>query len=225
MPESSFSQSAGWQTHHHDALHGFLVNLEPLSRTHTRELLAVVPDERIWRFLTSCASTEDSLELYIAEALKDREAGTSVPFVVRWRDSGALVGSTRLKDYSRLHQRVTVGSWFVPAVWGKGANTESKLLLLNLAFDQLGCVRVEFNTDSRNLRSRAALKGLGAVEEGMLRSWGVTREGERRDNVVFSILQQEWPEARRRLLSRLNEIHSSEHRRLIVDGTANQSHS
>jgi RimJ/RimL family protein N-acetyltransferase len=157
--------------------------------------------------------------------LKDREAETSIPFVARWRDSGALVGSTRLKDYSRPHRRVTVGSWFVPAVWGKGANTESKLLLLNLAFDQLGCVRVEFNTDSRNLRSRAALKGLGAVEEGVLRSWGLTREGERRDNVVFSILRQEWPESRRRLLSRLDEICLSEHRRPSVDSTANQSHS
>jgi hypothetical protein len=72
VPKLSCSQSAVWQSHHQHVLHGSLVTLEPLSKAHTRELLAIVSDERIWRFLTSCASTEDSLERYVADALKNR---------------------------------------------------------------------------------------------------------------------------------------------------------
>jgi RimJ/RimL family protein N-acetyltransferase len=169
-------------------------------------LLAIVRDERIWYFLTSRAATCESLERYIAEALERREAGTAIPFVVRWRESGKLVGSTRLKDYSGEHQRAAVGSWFVPAVWGRGVNTESKLLLLSMAFEELACLRVEFNTDSNNLRSQAALRSLGAVEEGTLRSWSVTHRGDRRNNVVFSILREEWPSSKQRLVSRLNTM-------------------
>lgn len=191
----------------HCFVRGSLIILEPLSWSHIGELLPIVADDKIWRFLTSCASNRSSLEQYIAEAVNDREAGTSFPFAVRWQGSSEVVGTTRLKNYSELHQRVKIGSWFTPAVWGKGANTESKLLLLRLAFEQLGCVRVEFETDSRNTRSRNSLTALGAIEEGTLRSWGNTRDGIRRDNVVFSILRNEWPESERRLIARLGEIH------------------
>ncbi|KAA6465240.1 GNAT family N-acetyltransferase [Acidobacteria bacterium AB60] len=204
MPETISPSSAEWFAHSQRALTGNLLTLEPLSWKHASELLAIASDDRIWYFLTSCAMTEDALSNYISDALSDRDAGTAIPFVVRWRQSGKLVGSTRLKYYSSQHQKAMIGSWFVPSVWGKGANPESKLLLLSLAFETLECIRIEFNTDGRNHRSRAALKALGAFEEGTLRSWGATRRGDRRDNVVFSILRQEWPETKQRLLSRLN---------------------
>jgi RimJ/RimL family protein N-acetyltransferase len=89
------------------------------------------------------------------------------------------------------------------SAWGNGANTESKLLLLIHAFETLDCIRIEFHTDSRNLRSRTALEKMGAHEEGILRSCHITRDGLRRDTVVFSILDREWPEAKQKLLSRL----------------------
>lgn len=72
------------------------------------------------------------------------------------------------------------------------------------------CHRVEFNTDSKNIRSQAALAALGAMKEGVLRSWSFTNRGDRRDNVIFSILREDWPESKRRLLHRLKGMRSTE---------------
>jgi RimJ/RimL family protein N-acetyltransferase len=111
---------------------------------------------------------------------------------------------TRLKSLSREHRNAVVGSWLRASAWGTGANTESKLLLLKYAFETLQCIRVEFHTDSRNIRSRAALTKMGVHEEGILRSCHITRDGSRRDTVVFSILDIEWPEIKQNLMMRLN---------------------
>lgn len=114
-----------------------------------------------------------------------------------------MIGMTRLKELSREHRKGTVGSWLAPAAWGSGANTEAKLLLLEYAFESLRCLRIEFHTDARNPRSRAALKKMGVREEGTLRSWLISREGTRRDTVVFSILDSEWPAVKENLRLRL----------------------
>ena len=113
------------------------------------------------------------------------------------------MGLTRLKNLSRQNRNAEVGSWFAPEAWGRGANTESKLLLLEYAFERLHCIRVEFQTDSRNIRSRNALAAIGAIEEGILRSRRITREGSRRDSVFFSILDNEWPLVKRHLTARV----------------------
>lgn len=207
MPES-FALNTVLLSLPQQSLHGRLVSLEPLSQSHANELLPIVSNKAIWQFLTTDASTKVSLDAYIAEALKDRDEGTAAPYVVRCLEMASLVGCTRLKDYSKKHRRVTIGSWFVPAVWGKGPNIESKFLLLTLAFEQIHCERVEFHTDSRNLRSRAALNALGAVEEGVLRSYAETRYGDgcRRDDVVFGLLRGEWSATKQHLLGRLEAI-------------------
>jgi RimJ/RimL family protein N-acetyltransferase len=101
---------------------------------------------------------------------------------------------------------VEIGAtWLTPAVQRTPINTEAKYLLLEHAFDQLECIRVEFKTDARNARSRAALERIGATEEGTLRHHMIMPDGHLRDSVYFSILRTEWPEVRaslERLLSR-----------------------
>ncbi len=184
-------------------LEGRLVRLEPLSRSHEPELAKAAEDERIWRYLTSFAGSRDAMHEYLEALLGDRDAGTALPFVVRERSSGRLVGMTRLKNLSAEHRRAFTGSWLVPSAWGSGANAESKLLLLEYAFESLQCLRIEFHTDSRNARSRAALTRMGAAEEGVLRSYIAMRDGTRRDTVVLSVLAHEWPEVKRRLTERL----------------------
>ncbi len=169
------------------------MRLEPLTLDHERELLEICGDPEIWRFTTSEAQTPASLRMYLENALRDYAAGTALPFVVRLLRTGRLVGLTRLKNISKENRYAEVGSWFAREVWGTGVNTESKLLLLGYAFEQAGLIRVEFQTDGMNVRSQAALRRLGAVEEGVLRSRRINREGERRDSVFFSILDSEWP--------------------------------
>ena len=95
------------------------------------------------------------------------------------------------------------GTYFRPEVRGGPANPESKRLLLDHAFGA-GARRVVFNVDPLNQRSRAAMRKLGAHEEGVARQVGVTWTGRVRDVVVFSIVADEWPAVRESLCARLN---------------------
>jgi RimJ/RimL family protein N-acetyltransferase len=65
---------------------------------------------------------------------------------------------------------------------------------------------VQLNVDAINARSRAAVRKLGAVQEGVLRQDRICWTGRIRDTVVFSILADEWPEVRARLDQRLAEF-------------------
>jgi RimJ/RimL family protein N-acetyltransferase len=104
-----------------------------------------------------------------------------------------VIGSTRFYEIDLNHKHLAIGyTWYIPEVWGTGINTECKLLLLKYAFETLLMNRVEFYIDARNERSRAAVKKLGAKEEGVLREHIILEDGYVRDTVVYSILAKEW---------------------------------
>jgi RimJ/RimL family protein N-acetyltransferase len=116
------------------------------------------------------------------------------------------VGSTRYLTLRPEHAGLEIGStWYRRDLWGTGVNVESKLLLLEHAFERLGCRRVEFKTDARNERSRAALAALPAQFEGVFRKHMLVRGGERRDSAYYSIVDDEWPAVRASLEHRLAE--------------------
>lgn len=112
-------------------LEGRLVQLEPLTSEHAPELLKAGQDERVWAFITLDGRTAEAMDGYVAGLLSDHARGSAVPFAVRARASGQVVGSTRLKNLACPHRSALVGSWYSPAVWGAGVNTEAKLLLLD----------------------------------------------------------------------------------------------
>lgn len=143
------------------------------------------------------------MQSYLDSLFRDYERGAAAPFVVRRLSNGEIVGLTRFKSLSREHRKAVVGSWYGPSAWGTGCNTEAKLLLLGHGFESLRCLRIEFQVDSRNLRSQAALARMGAVEEGTLRSYIITADAYRRDSVIFSVLDNEWPDVKRKLRLRL----------------------
>ena len=106
------------------------------------------------------------MEIYVDGLLRDRLSGTALSFIIRTAADSPVAGFTRLKNISLENRKALVGSWFAPHAWGGGINTEATLLLLEYAFELLNCIRVEFQTDSRNVRSRSALAKMGAIEEG-----------------------------------------------------------
>ena len=201
---TDFAHPARWPTPiPSESVAGRLVRLEPLTLAHSDDMQRAGQHEAIWTYTTSRAMTAEAMRLYIANLLRERDAGTALPFVVRHLVTGHVAGVTRLKNLSRANASALVGSWYSPAVWRTGVNIEAKLLLLSEAFDRLGCIRVEFHTDSQIERSRLSLLRLGATQEGILRSCQLTREGRRRDSVIFSILETEWPTIRQSLQERL----------------------
>ena len=90
-----------------------------------------------------------------------------------------------------------------PSTWDTGANIEAKYLLLRHAFEALGCRPVEFKTDAKNERARAALAAIPAEFEGIHRKHMVVRGGERRDSAWYAVIDDDWPEVKAALERRL----------------------
>jgi len=189
-------------------LEGKVVRLEPLGRRHEEGLFEAAKDERIWRWMPYNASESgDTFHAWLEEALASSEAGTEGAFATVDVHTGRPVGSTRYLALRPEHRVLEIGwTWLSPAYWQTGANVEAKLLMLEHAFEDLGCLRVEFKTDARNERSRAALAALPAQFEGVFRKHMLVRGGERRDSAYYSIIDDEWPEVRMNLRWRLDAI-------------------
>ena len=180
------------------------MRLEPLSLEHAEALLEVGRDGSIWRYLSNdpFERVEDAAA-FIEGALELRDTGEQVPFAVIDLDSGKLAGTTRYMDIRAPHRAMEIGwTWYGVAYQRSHVNTEAKLLLLEHAFEVLGAVRVQLMTDSRNDRSRAAIARIGAREEGVLRCHKTYPDGYVRDSALFALVAADWPEAKKRLLSR-----------------------
>jgi RimJ/RimL family protein N-acetyltransferase len=187
-------------------LEGKIVRLEPLGRYHEAGLFEAAKDERIWRWMPYDASESgDTFHAWLEDALAASEAGTEGAFATVNAHTGRPVGSTRYLTLRPEHRVLEIGwTWLSPACWQTGANVEAKLLMLEHAFEDLGCLRVEFKTDASNERSRAALAALPAQFEGVFRKHMLVRGGERRDSAYYSIIDDEWPEVRENLERRLD---------------------
>jgi len=187
-------------------LEGDRVRLEPLAARHAAGLWEAAQDPAIWRWFPFRISSQAEAEQMIAFASAGAEKGSLLAFAQILRATGEIAGSTSYLAVEPAHLRLEIGAtWLNPRHQRSGANTEAKLLLLRHAFEQLGCRRVEFKTDSQNLQSRAALARIGATEEGTFRSHMVRLDGSSRDSVYFSMIDTEWPRVRshlERLLAR-----------------------
>ncbi len=195
-------------------LEGEVVRLEPLARRHERGLFEVAGDERIWRWMPYDPSeSPETFHAWLEDALAASEAGTEGAFATVDASTGEPVGSTRYLALRPKDRVLEIGwTWLAPAYWQTGANVEAKLLMLEHAFTDLGCLRVEFKTDASNERSRAALAALSAQFEGVFRKHMLVRGGERRDSAYYSIIDDEWPEVRDELRRRLDRIRDKEAR-------------
>ena len=186
-------------------LEGEHARLEPLSLDHLDDLARVAFDEEIWRWTSERALSPDELRAYVARALDAARTGLVLPFATVSRAAGRAIGSTRFANFDAANRRVEIGWTWLGRDWQRTAiNTEAKYLMFTHAFEKLGCVRVELRTDVLNERSRAAIRRIGASEEGVLRKHAITSAGRVRDDVYFSILDEEWPVVKRRLEARLS---------------------
>ncbi len=182
-------------------LPGRTIRLEPLAEAHVPDLAVAARDESIWRFMPyGAVVTPERMAAHVRDAVTRRASGTIYPFAVIHLPSGHAIGCTRYVDIQRDHRALEIGgTWYAPAHQRTRVNTECKFLLLRHAFEQLGCLRVQFKTDLRNERSQRALERIGAVKEGVLRKNLTMPDGYQRSTVVYSILDDEWPGVKRRL--------------------------
>ena len=176
-------------------LEGHYVRLEPLTLRHQA---AFCEAGREWNL------TPEKVREGIESALRQQAAGSTLPFATVERASGQVGGGTRFLHIIPEHRRLEIGSTWIARPWRRTAiNTEAKFLMLEHAFERLGCTRVEFMADALNETSRKAILRLGAKEEGTFRNYIITAAGEIHDAVYYSIIESEWPSIRTRLLEML----------------------
>jgi N-acetyltransferase len=195
-------------------LEGKHIRLEPLDERHVAGLVvASSEDPNLYRW-SPVPQGKGEAASYVETALSWHDAGTAVPFAILRADDGTVIGSTRFWNIERwawpanhsYHGRggpdaCEIGyTWFAKSAIRTGANTEAKLLMLRHAFEVWQVLRVCFHTDSRNLRSRAALERIGGKFEGILRAHRMAADFIPRDSVRYSIIAAEWPAVKQRLL-------------------------
>lgn len=185
-------------------LSGQLVDLVPLSLSHHARLCEIGLDETLWRSTTIQLQTPGDMLVYIQTALAQQKNGTSIPFAIVDKASDQIVGTTRFHNINAEHRRLEIGfTWIAPPWQRTGLNIEAKYLLLRTAFEELDCVRVEFKTDCSNQQSQRALLNIGAKQEGLLRSYLISKHKGPRDVAVFSIIDKEWPEVKKHMERKL----------------------
>ena len=189
-----------------EVLEDRFVRLEPFTSSLEAEVRAALDcDPDAWGVMVG-AAYGDHFDGWWASALAAMAAGTRLAFAVRRKADGVVVGTTSLYEIRPDYRRCEVGSTFYrPEARGGAINPACKRLLLGHAFDA-GAVRVEIITDAINPGSGAAIRKLGARDEGVLRNHKITWTGRIRDTAQFAILDEDWPMVRDRLDARLAAI-------------------
>ncbi len=189
------------------ALEGRIVRLEPASERHRGALSAVATGPEateVWAWMDRrIPGSPEAFDRWFDDRLSASAAGEEWCWVTLSAESGEPLGSSSYLAVRPPHDGLEIGwTWLHPSAWRTGANREAKLLMLGFAIDELGCMRVEFKTDSRNERSRQALTGIGAHFEGILRKHMLMPEVGVRHSAYFSITDEDWPHVREHLEAR-----------------------
>ncbi len=181
-----------------------IVKFKPLQfEKHSKAFFAfAIQEPTTWQYsLISPAGSTSEMEKYINDALTDLQKNTTYPFVVIDKATNAIVGCTRFYDIDFKNECLTIGyTWYGEKFRRTGINRNCKLLLLEYAFTVLQMERVEFRADASNTASVNAMKAIGCVEEGVLRSHLALPNGKRRTSMVLSILKMDWENGGREFL-------------------------
>ena len=183
---------------------GQKIRLRPLLPNDAEALAVAAEDGKLWNLPFTVIPSRDSVDQYIASAIRGREEGSVIPFVVEDLVTARVIGSTRFWKIDPNNRKLEIGhTWYSQSFQRTHVNTEAKYLLLQYAFDKLNCVRVQFTTDEINEKSRRAILRIGAKEEGIIRNERIMPNGRIRNSIRYSIIDSEWPSVKVLLESKL----------------------
>ena len=190
-----------------EPLEGSIVRMEALRAEHRDGLREAAADPEIWTWMDRRIPGEaGAFDRWFDTRLAVSEHGDEWCFATISVASGRPIGSSSYLAVRPEHRGLEIGwTWLNQAAWRSGANVEAKLLMIGHAIDDLGAMRVEFKTDSRNERSRAALEGIGATYEGSFRKHMLMPVVGVRHSAYYSITDEDWPAVRSALSERLRE--------------------
>lgn len=181
------------------------VRLEPLCQKHHDDLVMAVEIDELWKtWYNTHIPNPESMAAEITRLLALNADGRMVPWAIIDPVTSHAVGVTTYLNLDPANRRLEIGAtWIGSKAQGTGINAAAKLLLLQRAFEELGCIAVEFRAHWHNHQSRRAIERLGAKQDGVLRNHRIFENGTVQDTVVFSIVEAGWPTVKFGLSERL----------------------
>ena len=190
-------------------LKGKHVYLELLTESHREMIRPLAKDDRIWEFnkMLLVDDNYDSMyNAYFDTALDKKSMGGQQTFVMRKVKDDAIIGMTRLYEINDRDRHTMIGyTWYIPSVWGKVYNKESKFLLLHHIFETMQFNRAELRAVGQNIRSQKAIEKIGGIKEGVLRKHGYRNDGALKDTVIYGIIDDDWQCVKEKLLRLIAE--------------------
>ena len=181
-----------------------VVELRPIQMEDIEGIFRASQFQGIWEHMSDSLLTIESVHQYVKKAIQEREAGLSYKFVIVYKESNQIIGSTSFIDIADVHKRIEIGAtWLQPRFWNTNVNTICKYLLLQYCFEERELNRVQIKTGHENTRSQKAIERLGATKEGYLRNHMIRRDGRIRHTVMYSITKEDWPTIKQRFLNDL----------------------
>jgi RimJ/RimL family protein N-acetyltransferase len=166
--------------------------LRELQHEDAPQLVSILTAPDVARFMSPPPTTVERFARFIEWSRREREAGQYVAFALVPHAQRAPVGLLQLRQLEPEFRTAEWGAAMSPQYWGAGLFLDAARLLLDFAFTDLGVHRLEARAALANARSQAAMRKLGAVQEGVLRRSLTTADGQRHDQVLWSLLDEDW---------------------------------
>jgi RimJ/RimL family protein N-acetyltransferase len=191
----ALAQDASWQGGLPE-LSGAFATLRELATRDAADLLPLLSAPEVSRFLSPPPVSVERFAWFIEATRREREAGRYAGFAIVPHGGQTAVGLVQLRSIEPGFQTAEWGVALGASYWGRGLFMDAAHLLLSFAFDTIGAHRLEARVAVPNARGNAALDKLGAVQEGVLRRSLATADGSRFDQVLWSILDEDWQRQR-----------------------------
>ena len=172
-------------------LTGTNITLREMRVSDAPSLFALLTTEEVARFISPPPGTVEAFERFIVWAARQRAAGAYASFAVTLADADTAVGIFQLRStepgFATAEWGFALGSPF----WGTGLFEKGARLVMEFAFETIGVHRLEARAAVKNGRGNAALRKIGAVQEGVLRK-SFLRDGEYLDQMLWTVLDEDW---------------------------------
>ena len=165
--------------------------LREVRQSDAHALLAMLSSEEVSAFLSPLPRTVGGFASFIAEARDDRARGNSFCFGIVPHGYEDAIGVFQVRQLDPSFGSAEWGFAIGSPFWGSGLFTEGARAIIDFAFGVVGVYRLEARSIVDNGRGNAALRKLGALQEGVLRR-SFQRNGLSFDQILWSIVKDDW---------------------------------
>jgi [ribosomal protein S5]-alanine N-acetyltransferase len=144
------------------------VTLRELQLSDAQSLYEITGSPEVARYTWPRPASVEAFQKFISWTQVERAAGRYIGFAIVPSGETTAAGLFELRQMQPRFFRAELGFLLDPAWWGKGVFVDAARLVLRFAFEVVGVHRIEARSSIDNHRSTAALRKIGARQEGIL---------------------------------------------------------